>query len=245
MTGVYFREEDYAGFGRRLAVDAVDAMVALLVYVGLALALFLVGPDDPLARRQGLLVAGVAVWLAYFVLLKWSPLRTVGYHMGGVRLVNLQGRPAGLFAVTLRSAFLIFGPLNYVLDLCWLSGDAQRQALRDKFAHTYVVRAKRRVHRVCAAAARDGSFLRGDLALSRSGRAAVPPPAEPAGVAGRGVWNRPTALTRKSQAACRHRYRARTDAMPADDPTTGRPTAWPAAANTARARSWLAIRLVT
>jgi hypothetical protein len=36
--------------------------------------------------------------------------------------------------------FLVFGPLNYLMDILWLSSDAHRQALRDKFTQTYVVR---------------------------------------------------------------------------------------------------------
>jgi hypothetical protein len=32
------------------------------------------------------------------------------------------------------------GPLNFLIDLMWLTGDANRQAIRDKFAGTYVVR---------------------------------------------------------------------------------------------------------
>jgi hypothetical protein len=36
--------------------------------------------------------------------------------------------------------FMFLGPLNYLVDLIWLSGDPQKQALRDKFAQTYVIR---------------------------------------------------------------------------------------------------------
>jgi hypothetical protein len=36
--------------------------------------------------------------------------------------------------------FGLLGPLNWLLDLVWLSSDAHRQALRDKFANTYVVK---------------------------------------------------------------------------------------------------------
>ena len=32
------------------------------------------------------------------------------------------------------------GPIYWLLDICWLSGDQQRQALLDKLAGTYVVR---------------------------------------------------------------------------------------------------------
>jgi hypothetical protein len=36
--------------------------------------------------------------------------------------------------------FMVLGPINYLLDLVWMSNEAQRQALRDKFADTYVVK---------------------------------------------------------------------------------------------------------
>jgi hypothetical protein len=38
--------------------------------------------------------------------------------------------------------FGVLGPLNWLIDLIWLSSDANRQALRDKSANTYVVKAK-------------------------------------------------------------------------------------------------------
>jgi len=37
--------------------------------------------------------------------------------------------------------FGMLGPLNWLIDLTWLSSDANRQALRDKFAGTYVIHA--------------------------------------------------------------------------------------------------------
>jgi len=37
---------------------------------------------------------------------------------------------------------MFLGPLNYLVDLVWLSGDPHRQAIRDKVAGTYVVRRK-------------------------------------------------------------------------------------------------------
>jgi hypothetical protein len=46
----------------------------------------------------------------------------------------------GYGALTLRLMFAMLGPLNWVIDLAWLSSDPHRQAIRDKFAATYVVR---------------------------------------------------------------------------------------------------------
>jgi hypothetical protein len=39
-----------------------------------------------------------------------------------------------------RLAFVLLGPFNFFVDLLWISSDPCRQALRDKVAHTYVVR---------------------------------------------------------------------------------------------------------
>jgi len=47
-----------------------------------------------------------------------------------------------LSALTYRLMFAPLGPLNWFMDLLWVSGDAQRQSLRDKLAHTYVVKVK-------------------------------------------------------------------------------------------------------
>lgn len=43
--------------------------------------------------------------------------------------------------MTWRFVLLIFGPFYLLVDLFWLSGDENKQTLRDKFAKTYVVRA--------------------------------------------------------------------------------------------------------
>jgi len=77
---------------------------------------------------------------AYFVLLKRSRFRTLGYKLCGARIVNLQGDRPSVYSLTIRLLFAVFGPLNLLLDLIWIPTDECRQALRDKFAHTYVVR---------------------------------------------------------------------------------------------------------
>jgi hypothetical protein len=52
----------------------------------------------------------------------------------------MDGQRPGLLALTVRMLFMIFGPINYLVDLAWISGDQHRQAFRDKLANTYVVR---------------------------------------------------------------------------------------------------------
>jgi uncharacterized RDD family membrane protein YckC len=73
--------------------------------------------------------------------LKGLKFRTLGYRAGRVRIVGLDGEAPGYASLTLRLMFAMLGPLNWPADLAWLSSDSHRQALRDKFANTYVVRA--------------------------------------------------------------------------------------------------------
>jgi uncharacterized RDD family membrane protein YckC len=90
--------------------------------------------------KDVLLLGWVAILFAYFVIFKRSRFGTVGYRVFKVRIVGLDGQPPSLGSLTLRWSFMALGPLNYLLDLLWLSSDPHRQAVRDKFAHTYVVK---------------------------------------------------------------------------------------------------------
>jgi hypothetical protein len=48
---------------------------------------------------------------------------------------------ASHWSLIARFMFGMLGPLNWPIDLIWLTNDIHRQALRDKFANTYVIRA--------------------------------------------------------------------------------------------------------
>jgi uncharacterized RDD family membrane protein YckC len=87
-----------------------------------------------------ILLVCAAIFFCYFVLLKRSKGGTLGYRVGGIRIIGLDGEHAGILALTLRMLFMVLGPINYLLDIAWLASDEHRQALRDKFADTYVVR---------------------------------------------------------------------------------------------------------
>jgi uncharacterized RDD family membrane protein YckC len=136
---VYFRREDYAGLWRRLLIDLVDLPVVLALSAAVLQAPAALGLEA--GRAPGLLFALLAsAWVGYFVILKGSPYRTLGYVVARARIVNLEGRRPGYGTLALRLAFVIGGPMNGLFDLIWLTGDHDRQALRDKFASTYVVR---------------------------------------------------------------------------------------------------------
>jgi len=137
--GVYYITSDYLGVCRRLVIDLVDAVIAGLASVSFSLVVSLFVSDDN-ALGLAVLITWAAVGFAYFVLLKRSRVRTLGYRLARARIVNLRGEVPSVAALTIRLLFVIFGPLNLLLDLFWIPSDPSRQALRDKFAHTYVVR---------------------------------------------------------------------------------------------------------
>jgi uncharacterized RDD family membrane protein YckC len=118
----------------RLLIDSVDLITVAAICAGVAAVIW------GSVSKDVLLVLCLAVWYCYFVLLKACRLGTLGYRISRVRVVGFDGNGASLGALTLRFVFMAFGPLNYVFDILWLSTDTHRQALRDKFAHTYVVR---------------------------------------------------------------------------------------------------------
>ena len=135
---IYYHPADHLGVMRRLVIDFVDTTLALTVstiwgFVAMAFV------DDALAALA-LLLGWTIIWFGYFVVLKGSRFRTLGYVVAGARIVNLRGERPGYLALMARLAFAMFGPANYAFDLLWISSDPGRQALRDKFAHTYVIR---------------------------------------------------------------------------------------------------------
>ena len=134
VAGVYFQRDDYASFWLRLLVDLIDAVTAVVLCFLAFLALWAFAPV-----RLILLVCG-AILFWYFVLLKRSRGGTVGYRLAGVRIVELDGRRAGLLPLTVRMLFMLLGPANYLLDLVWMTDETHQQALRDKFGGTNVVK---------------------------------------------------------------------------------------------------------
>ena len=138
-VGVYFDTRDYIGVGRRLFIDFVDTLVALGLCALVTLLLFKAWPHEP--SLPGVLIAcWTIIWFSYFVILKRSRFRTLGYILGGARIVSLQGGRPGMLSLLSRLLFVAGGPANFLVDLFWIPSDPCRQAIRDKFAHTYVVR---------------------------------------------------------------------------------------------------------
>ena len=140
--GVYFATDDHAGLARRAVGGLID-LAALWVTWNLVYAAWYV------ARTAFDLPAPVGLPVAAFLLLCWaylaplkrSRLRTLGYRLTGVRVVDLRGRPPSLLAMTIRYASFSMTQIALV-DLLWIPTNPSRQKIGDVVAGTYVVRAR-------------------------------------------------------------------------------------------------------
>ena len=131
---VYFASSDYAGFWRRVLVEVADVFTVAILLVLVAVIL------SSVLAEAGLLLCWAATIYWYFVIMKHSRLRTIGYRLGRVRIVDAYGQPLSHWALSLRLLFAVVGPLNLVLDMLWIPSDPCKQSLRDKLAHSYVVK---------------------------------------------------------------------------------------------------------
>jgi uncharacterized RDD family membrane protein YckC len=130
--GVYYARDDHPGLVVRILIDVVDVAVAL----ALSLLAASIAPD-----KNAAILCGMATWVLYFTVAKRA-MRTVGYRAFGMKIVDLRGRSAPLWSLIVRLIFMMAGPLNYLADLLWMMSNGSRQALRDQFLGTYVVRAR-------------------------------------------------------------------------------------------------------
>jgi len=137
----YYSAEDCAGLMLRITAVTVDLVVLLFLLIPFAFALEVLGvipPEGPLPRW--FIGANFSIAYLYLTALKRSRIRTPGYWVTGLRIVNLKGRPPSMFVMTLRMLWWILGPINPLMDMFFISNNDQRQTIRDKMMGTYVVR---------------------------------------------------------------------------------------------------------
>jgi uncharacterized RDD family membrane protein YckC len=138
--GVYYHHDDYAGFWVRLGVIFVD----VLVFSALSITLAAIALSNFPTRAMAIFTCSAigSLGFGYFVALKRSRIRTLGYRVFRVRIVGIDGEKPGYWTLFVRSVFGFCGcsSVYCLVDLTWVLEDAHRQALRDKFARTYVIR---------------------------------------------------------------------------------------------------------
>ncbi|MCY3021698.1 MAG: RDD family protein [Planctomycetota bacterium] len=129
--GVIYADRDQLSLAKRYAIVAVD-VATLLLLCWLCTLL----PFD----AELVIVACLAVAILYLVVLKRSPVRTVGYRVMNARIVDLKGSPPSYCRMAIRLCIMQLSIGNPLLDCLWSSFRNQR-TMRDMIAGTYVIRA--------------------------------------------------------------------------------------------------------
>jgi uncharacterized RDD family membrane protein YckC len=134
---VVFAKADHASFWARFLAGTIDLVVTLTAWL-----LLVLGTSRLLGSASLVTIAatGIVVWSLYSVVLKYNGSSTLGYLLLGLKVLNYAGARPKLWAIVVRSLLGLFSPVNLVIDGMWLSGDPQRQALRDKVVGTYVIK---------------------------------------------------------------------------------------------------------
>ena len=136
--GVYYDAKDYAGLIKRYFIIGVDLIVIYIFSLTVIVIFFDLPEKSELLIVSKLHVVFFVSYI-YLVLVKRSDWGTLGYILTGVRVVSLEGEKPPIWNMTLRFLLLIFGPVHFILDILYLSGDKYKQTLRDKIVGTYVI----------------------------------------------------------------------------------------------------------
>lgn len=124
---------------RRLFAAWIDGLLAMMTG-GFAALLFIQVPSDPSGRW---LIFSLG-YLGYFFVQEWIWSATLGKLLFGLRIVHLDGRPAGLGAAAWRTLLRLYEVNPFLLG--YLPGglvvvrSKRRQRVGDMIAETVVVR---------------------------------------------------------------------------------------------------------
>ncbi len=150
-SGVYYTKGDYASLFKRIISAGTDLLVLIIlaVLISFPWSMTFSPPDYDILSEYGWIALAfygpgyfwfcTLIAYLYLAVLKRSSLRTFGYRAAKLKIVNMKGECPSLLQMTWRFLLLIFGPFHIFVDLFWLGGDDDRQALRDKMAKRYVV----------------------------------------------------------------------------------------------------------
>lgn len=137
--GVYYDRADYASFGRRILVWAIDLTVILaILYVYCYVNFYSI--NDSLLAFKISFFGSLLISYVYLAILKSSTFGTLGFRVADVKIVDLQGNKPSWSTMLTRFLLLAIGPFSLILDILWLTGEQTKQTLRDKYMETYVVR---------------------------------------------------------------------------------------------------------
>ncbi|MFB9276593.1 RDD family protein [Cohnella cellulosilytica] len=129
-----------AGVGMRGIAQLIDMLILFALYLALAFAsIFLENSDYAIAV---LLLIGAAGTGAYYVGCEYfMGGQTVGKRAVGIRVVQMEGRNAGLLAVVIRNLFRLIDmlPVGYFLGMIVVLSSSADRRIGDMVAGTIVV----------------------------------------------------------------------------------------------------------
>lgn len=136
--GVIYEKKEYAGFLKRVVIALVDIIVIGVVSVCcLYVTYFIFYYEDTFYKFNFFFTLIFSIF--YLAVLKRSRFRTVGYILTRVKVVDLNGQRPSIFKMILRVLLQLIGPFEIVIDILWLTSEATKQTLRDKYIGTYVI----------------------------------------------------------------------------------------------------------
>jgi len=135
-----------AGVGRRVAAAVVDLLLTSALFVVLAAVageLETAGGSFTVRLENAGFLLFLALVFAYFTLTEGTTGRSLGKALLGLRVVALDGRPAGLGRAAARTALRVVDALPFLYLVAFvvvLATPPRRQRVGDLVAKTLVVR---------------------------------------------------------------------------------------------------------
>ncbi|WP_127580522.1 RDD family protein [Paenibacillus koleovorans] len=129
-----------AGAGMRAVAHLLDLLILSVFYVALGFAYYLVWSND--YALAALLIIGAVGSVGYFVGCEYfMGGQTIGKRVVHIRVVQRDGRNAGLLAVLIRNLFRLIDllPMCYFLGLLVVLGSSNDRRIGDMVAGTIVV----------------------------------------------------------------------------------------------------------
>ncbi|MBU8934142.1 MAG: RDD family protein [candidate division Zixibacteria bacterium] len=135
----YFKREDYAGPGTRLAILMLDGLVLIGALVSLLIARA-VFADLSKANVMVLVSLWPIVCVLYLGPLHASQLGTIGYLLTGYKLVDYRGERPALWRSFVRGCTILVLGFEAITDITCSNCRHTRQIFWDRIAETVVVR---------------------------------------------------------------------------------------------------------
>jgi len=129
-----------AGVGMRAIAQLIDLLILGAFYIALGIASVLVWSGD--YAQAAFLVIGAVGGAGYFVGLEYfMGGQTIGKRAVNIRVVQMDGRNAGLLAVVIRNLFRLIDslPVGYFLGLIVVMCSSRDRRIGDMVAGTIVV----------------------------------------------------------------------------------------------------------